>query len=77
MLGKRHISERPAHIELRRQLNKERGVTIISATHDHKMLSVSDRIIWIRDGRVDKIQRREDLNIQVGTIEGAGGQDMH
>ena len=56
-------------IELLRQLNKERGVTIISATHDHKMLNVSDRIIWIRDGQVDKIERREDLKIQVGSIE--------
>ena len=64
-------------IELLRQLNKERGVTIISATHDHKMLAVSDRIFWIRDGMVDKIQRREDLNIQVGTIQGAEGQDLH
>ncbi len=59
-------------IELLRQLNKERGVTIISATHDHKMLAVSDRIIWIRDGRVDKIQRREDLKIAAGSIEGEG-----
>jgi putative ABC transport system ATP-binding protein len=60
-------------IELLRQLNKERQVTIISATHDHKMLSVSDRILWISDGRVEKIQKREDLKIEVGTIEGAGG----
>jgi putative ABC transport system ATP-binding protein len=64
-------------IELLRQLNKERGVTIISATHDHKMLAVSDRILWIRDGKVDRIQRREDLNIQEGVIEGAGGEDLH
>src|SRR5256714_6960847 len=64
-------------IELLRQLNKERGVTIISATHDHKMLAVSDRIFWIRDGKVDRIQRREDLNIQEGVIEGAGGEDLH
>jgi putative ABC transport system ATP-binding protein len=64
-------------IKLLRDLNKEKGVTIISATHDHKMLAVSDRIIWIRDGRVDKIQNREDLKIEVGTIEGVGGQDMH
>jgi putative ABC transport system ATP-binding protein len=63
-------------IELLRQLNKERQVTIISATHDHKMLSVSDRILWISDGRVEKIQRREDLKIEVGTIEGAGGQEL-
>ena len=64
-------------IKLLRDLNKEKGVTIISATHDHKMLAVSDRIIWIRDGRVDKIQNREDLKIEVGTIEGAGGEDAH
>lgn len=57
-------------IELLRTMNKERGATIISATHDHKMLAVSDRIIWIRDGRVDKIERREDLDIQVGSIGG-------
>ncbi|MFN4242590.1 MAG: ABC transporter ATP-binding protein [Tepidisphaerales bacterium] len=67
-------------IKLLRDLNKEKGVTIISATHDHKMLAVSDRIIWIRDGRCEKIQRREDLKIEVGTIEGAGeggGNEPH
>jgi putative ABC transport system ATP-binding protein len=68
-------------IKLLRDLNKEKGVTIISATHDHKMLAVSDRIIWIRDGRVDKIQNREDLKIEVGTIEGenegGGGAEVH
>lgn len=57
-------------IELLRKLNKEKGVTIISATHDLKMLDVSDRIIWIRDGLVDKIERREELDIEVGTVEG-------
>ena len=57
-------------IELLREMNKESGVTVISATHDHKMLSVSDRVIWVRDGRVDRIIDREDLNIEVGTIDG-------
>src|SRR5213079_2265320 len=64
-------------IELLRDLNREKGVTIISATHDHKMLAVSDRILWIRDGKVDRIQRRDELNIQEGVIEGAGGEDLH
>src|SRR5450432_1702443 len=63
-------------IELLRQLNKERGATIISATHDHKMLAVSDRILWISDGQVERIQNRDDLKIEVGTIEGAGGQKV-
>jgi len=58
-------------IELLRQLNNERGVTIISATHDHKMLAVSDRIVWISDGRLERIQNREDVKIEVGKIEGA------
>src|SRR5687768_14621864 len=64
-------------IELLRELNRERGVTIISATHDHKMLSVSDRILWIRDGRVDRIQRRDELHIEEGVIEGAAGEELH
>ena len=55
-------------IELLRQMNEERQVTVISATHDFKMLDVSDRIIWIRDGMVDKIQRREDVKIAVGEM---------
>jgi len=57
-------------IDLLRKLNKEQNVTIISATHDMKMLSVSDRVVWIRDGVIDRIEKREDLNISVGTIEG-------
>jgi putative ABC transport system ATP-binding protein len=64
-------------IELLRGLNKEKGVTIISATHDHKMLAVSDRIFWVRDGVVDKIQRRDELKIEEGVIEGAHGEALH
>jgi putative ABC transport system ATP-binding protein len=45
-------------IDLLRALNAERGVTIISATHDHKMLDVSDRIFHIRDGRLDRVDER-------------------
>ncbi|KPJ62862.1 MAG: ABC transporter [Planctomycetes bacterium DG_23] len=57
-------------IELLREMNDDSGVTIISATHDMKMISVSDRVVWIRDGQVEKIERREDLDIAVGTIDG-------
>ncbi|RKY71315.1 MAG: ABC transporter ATP-binding protein, partial [Candidatus Latescibacterota bacterium] len=57
-------------IELLKQMNEESGVTIISATHDHKMLSVSDRVLWIRDGRVERIVNREELQIEVGKIDG-------
>jgi len=56
-------------IGLLKQMSSERGVTIISATHDFKMLNVSDEVIWIRDGLIDKIEQRDELNISIGTIE--------
>jgi putative ABC transport system ATP-binding protein len=62
-------------IELLRGLNKEKGCTIISATHDHKMLAVSDRIIWMTDGQVSKISDRSELQIKEGTIQGPGWDD--
>jgi len=49
-------------------MSKEEGVTIISATHDHKMLSVSDRIVWVVGGKIDRIVLRSDLKIETGSI---------
>ncbi|OGF45255.1 MAG: ABC transporter [Candidatus Firestonebacteria bacterium RIFOXYC2_FULL_39_67] len=57
-------------IELLKSLNKKKQVTIISATHDLKMLDVSDRIFWIRDGQVEKVEERSDIKLEVGTMEG-------
>ena len=56
-------------IQLLKLLSREKGVTIISATHDLKMLNVSDRVIWVSDGRVDKIENREELSISLGQID--------
>lgn len=55
-------------VELLSRLSKERGVTVVSATHDHRMLSVSDRVVYLRDGRVERIVARKDLQIDVGSI---------
>lgn len=57
-------------IQLLKLLSLEKGVTIISATHDLKMLNVSDRVIWVSDGRVDRIENREELSISLGQIDG-------
>lgn len=57
-------------INLLRKLNEENGVTVITATHDMKMLDVSDRIFHIQDGRVAKIETREEINLTVGSIDG-------
>ena len=55
-------------IALLKELSSDQGVTVISATHDYKMLTVSDQVIWIRDGRVDKIQERDELDIRTGGL---------
>jgi putative ABC transport system ATP-binding protein len=55
-------------ITLLKMLSRDKGVTIISATHDLKMLNVSDRVIWISDGKVSKIENREELDISLGQI---------
>lgn len=52
-------------INLLRKLNEEQGTTIITATHDLKMISISDRIIWVRDGKVDRIEDRADIQVAV------------
>jgi len=55
-------------IALLKNLSRERNVTVISATHDIKMLNVSDQVVWIRDGQIDKIENRDELSISVGQI---------
>ena len=57
-------------IDLIKQLNTEQGVTVISATHDLKMLDVSDRIVDIRDGLVERIRNRDEIEIEVGEVGG-------
>ena len=53
-----------------RRINEEQNVTIICATHDHRLLDVCDRMMWIRDGRIERVQRREDVTVRVGRIGG-------
>lgn len=57
-------------ISLLREMNKEKNVSIITATHDLKMLDVSDRVIWLRDGVIERVESRENIDIKVGQVEG-------
>ncbi len=49
-------------------LNRDDGVTILCATHDHNMLSVSDRMVWIVDGRIDRIALTTDVRIEKASL---------
>lgn len=45
-------------IEILKGLNVERAVTVIAATHDLKIIDVSDSIFWVRDGKIEKTERK-------------------
>jgi len=59
-------------IQLLKRLSVERGVTVVTATHDHEMLQSSDRVVHLRDGRIERIQLRAELEIRQGVISVRG-----
>lgn len=50
-------------VSLLKRICVESGVTVICATHDLKMLGVSDRIAWIRDGIIERIEPRRSVEL--------------
>jgi putative ABC transport system ATP-binding protein len=57
-------------LDILKRINKERGVSIVCSTHDHRLLDTCDRIMWIRDGRVERVEERANLQISLGSIGG-------
>jgi putative ABC transport system ATP-binding protein len=62
-----------AILDILGRINKERGVTVVCSTHDHRLLAICDRIMWIRDGQVDRVERRENIKIKLGKV---GDEDL-
>jgi putative ABC transport system ATP-binding protein len=55
-------------IDHMKNLQQGSGTTIITVTHDDKMLTAADRMAWIRDGKLERIANREDIEIRMGSI---------
>jgi putative ABC transport system ATP-binding protein len=55
-------------IDILKGLTLQQGVTVITATHDHKMLKNSDRVVHLRGGEIERIEGRDELDIQEGEI---------
>ena len=55
-------------IDHMKNLQQGSGTTIITVTHDDKMLTAADRMAWIRDGKLERIANREDIQIRMGSI---------
>jgi len=68
--GNLDLATGEAILRLLKQLQKETGVTVVCATHDMKMLSASDRVVWIRDGLIARIANRAELEIEISSMDG-------
>lgn len=57
-------------ITLLGEMKAKFGITVITATHDMKMLSASDTVVWMKDGAVERIANKGEFEIEVGSIDG-------
>lgn len=57
-------------IELLLEMKESLGVTIITATHDMKMISASDKLVKIASGGVEEILTKAEMDVTIGTIDG-------
>lgn len=57
-------------IQLLQRLQREQKVTVITATHDARMIDISDRVVWIRDGRIERVANRSELQVLTGRMGG-------
>jgi putative ABC transport system ATP-binding protein len=57
-------------IDLLSAMKKDLGITIITATHDMKMLSRSDFVVRIDSGAIESVTSKDRLKITVGAIDG-------
>ncbi|ABN70494.1 ABC transporter related [Staphylothermus marinus F1] len=51
-------------INLLKDISLTRNVTVVTNTHDLKMIDVSDRIVYIRDGKIERIEERQTAEIR-------------
>jgi len=57
-------------IDLLDEMKRNFGITIVTATHDMKMLSASDIVVELRSGSIERVATREEMHITVGTVDG-------
>jgi putative ABC transport system ATP-binding protein len=46
-------------LKVMREINEKEGITIILVTHNSVIASMADRVIYLKDGRIDKIVENE------------------
>ena len=66
--GNLDLSTGLAIVQLLYRLKTEREATVICATHDLKMVDVSDRLAWLRDGLIERIEERTTVTIRADDL---------
>ena len=61
------VSGKEVH-RILRDLNRDEGVTIICATHDHNMLEVSNRMVWIANGEIERVSLSKDVHLERASL---------
>jgi len=57
-------------IDLLNEMKRSLGITVITATHDMKMISASDMLVRIRSGAIEERLNKEEMDVSIGTIDG-------
>ena len=47
-------------MKLLTKLNREDNITLIMVTHDVNLKNLSDKVVWMRDGKIGKIEENSD-----------------
>lgn len=57
-------------IDLIGEMKTRYGITVVTATHDMKMLAASDVVVWLKDGAIERIAHKGEVTIEIGSIDG-------
>jgi putative ABC transport system ATP-binding protein len=55
-------------VQLLYRLKTESNTTVICATHDLKMIDVSDRIAWLTDGRIERVEEKRGITLSASEL---------
>lgn len=67
--GNLDLSTGLAIVQLLYRLRSEMGTTVICATHDLKMIEVSDRIAWLEDGVIKQIEDKQGVTLTAADLQ--------
>jgi putative ABC transport system ATP-binding protein len=66
--GNLDLSTGMSIVQILYRLKTEMNTTVICATHDLKMIEVSDRIAWLTDGQIERIEEKRGITLEASEL---------